>query len=102
MSTNYRSTQAIPFAQLFDGRLEKYGVYETIQSDSTDRIRYLVGRDGVVRSIVVRDALWPSSRIPPAICHYLVKAVGRHQSAPAHEKSRKVSTLVKQKLYYFF
>jgi len=50
MSTNYRSTQAIPFAQLFDGRLEKYGVYETIQSDSTEQMRCLVGRDGVLEA----------------------------------------------------
>jgi hypothetical protein len=50
MSTDYRSTPAIPFAQLFDGRLEKYGVYETIRSDSTEQIRYLVGRDGVLEA----------------------------------------------------
>jgi hypothetical protein len=55
MSTDYRSTPAIPFAQLFDGRLEKYGVYETIRSDSTEQRRYLGGRDGVLEAFREED-----------------------------------------------
>jgi hypothetical protein len=50
MSTNYRSTSPIPFSRLFDGRLEKYGIYEKKQSAPTDQMRTLVGRDGVLEA----------------------------------------------------
>jgi hypothetical protein len=55
MSTSYRSIPAIPFVQLFDGRLEKYDVHETIRSDSTEQRRYLVGRDGALEAYREQD-----------------------------------------------
>src|SRR4051812_49869881 len=48
MSTNCRPLSKIPFVQLFDGRLEKYGVREKKYSNTTKNYRYLVGRDGVL------------------------------------------------------
>ena len=48
MSTYYRPLSKIPFAQLFDGRLKKYGVREKIQADTTKSRRYLVGCDGIL------------------------------------------------------
>ncbi|MCX7310243.1 MAG: hypothetical protein NTV56_00590 [Alphaproteobacteria bacterium] len=50
MSTNCRPLSKIPFVQLFDGRLEKYGVRERISADTTKNKnrRDLVGRDGVL------------------------------------------------------
>jgi hypothetical protein len=49
MSTHYRPLPDIPFAQLFDGRLEKYGIKEEIAANSTEGRRYLTGRDGFLQ-----------------------------------------------------
>jgi hypothetical protein len=46
MSTWYRPIPDIQFAQLFDGRLEKYSIKEEIVADPSDGRRYLVGCDG--------------------------------------------------------
>ena len=46
MSTCYAPIPDISFAQLFDGRLEKHGVREEIGAATTERTRYLIGRDG--------------------------------------------------------
>jgi hypothetical protein len=48
MSTDYRPLPDILFAQLFDGRPEKYGVREKISAHSTEVGRYLEGYDGVL------------------------------------------------------
>ena len=50
MSTDYRSLSPIPFDELFDGRLEKFGVYEHIvPGEASDTERCLT--DG-------RNRLW--------------------------------------------
>src|ERR1700730_7557644 len=50
MSTDYRPLKEIPFAELFDTRLEKYGVHEKLgEEDITERQRCLT--DG-------RNYLW--------------------------------------------
>jgi hypothetical protein len=49
MSTYYRPLPDIQFAQLFDGRLEKYGIKEKIAADPTEETRYLVGCDGFLK-----------------------------------------------------
>jgi hypothetical protein len=49
MSTYYRPLPDIQFAQLFDGRLEKYGVKEEIAANPTEGERFLVGCDGFLR-----------------------------------------------------
>src|SRR5438034_6225030 len=46
MSTGYRPIRDIPFATLFDGCLEKYGIKEVIVENATERTRYLEGADG--------------------------------------------------------
>jgi hypothetical protein len=48
MSTDYRPLKDILFDEVFDGRLEKYGVQEQVRPDTTERDRYLIGRDGVL------------------------------------------------------
>jgi hypothetical protein len=49
MSTYYAPIPDISFDQLFDGRLEKYGVKEEIVANPTERTRYLVGCDGFLQ-----------------------------------------------------
>ena len=49
MSTAYRPLPDILFVQLFDGRLEKYGIKEEIVANSEEGTRYLVGCDGFLR-----------------------------------------------------
>ncbi len=49
MSTDYSTKEKISFADLFDGRLERYGVREHISEDSTEKRRCLT--DG-------RNYLW--------------------------------------------
>ena len=49
MSTDYSTKEKISFADLFDGRLERYGVREHISEDSTENRRCLT--DG-------RNYLW--------------------------------------------
>lgn len=49
MSTDYKPLTAIPFDSLFDGRLAKYGICETIKPDTSESVRYLLGRDGILR-----------------------------------------------------
>jgi hypothetical protein len=48
MSTSYRALIAIPFHSLFDGRLDKYGIREIIKSDTSESLRYLSGKDGIL------------------------------------------------------
>jgi hypothetical protein len=43
MSTDYRPISAIRFTELFDGRLDKYGVREKACADSTLKNKYLQG-----------------------------------------------------------
>ena len=50
MSTSFRPIPDIPFNQLFDGRLDKFGVREKAERDPTARIRSLVGSDGVLEA----------------------------------------------------
>jgi hypothetical protein len=49
MSTYYAPIPDISFDQLFDGRLEKYGVKEEIVANPTEGTRYLVGCDGFLQ-----------------------------------------------------
>ncbi len=49
MSTELAPLPDIEFAQLFDGRLERYGIKEKIVADPTEGTRYLVGRDGFLQ-----------------------------------------------------
>jgi hypothetical protein len=49
MSTYYRPIPDISFDQLFDGRLEKYGIKEEIVANPTKGMRYLVGCDGFLQ-----------------------------------------------------
>jgi len=49
MSTWLAPLPDIQFAQLFDGRLEKYGIKEEIVADPTEGTRYLVGCDGFLQ-----------------------------------------------------
>jgi hypothetical protein len=49
MSTYYAPIPDISFDQLFDGRLEKYGIKEEIVASPTEGTRYLVGCDGFYR-----------------------------------------------------
>jgi hypothetical protein len=62
MSTDYRPIPAIPFAELFDGRLDKYGVREKAHADSTLRKRYLLGSDGVLEAYQNDDGTSSFSR----------------------------------------
>jgi hypothetical protein len=62
MSTDYRPIPAIPFNQLFDGRLDKYGVREKADPDTTVRRRYLVGGDGVLEAYKNDDGTSSFSR----------------------------------------
>jgi hypothetical protein len=48
MSTDYRALIAIPFRGVFDGRLDKYGIREIIKSDTSESLRYLCGKDGIL------------------------------------------------------
>jgi hypothetical protein len=48
VSTDYRALIAIPFHSLFDGRLDKYGIREIIKSDTSESLRYLSGKDGIL------------------------------------------------------
>jgi hypothetical protein len=57
MSTDYRPLPDILFAQLFDGRPEKYGVREKISARSTEVGRYLEGYDGVLLAYRAPDVL---------------------------------------------
>jgi hypothetical protein len=50
MSTDYRPIPDIQFAQLFDGRLEKYGIKEELVAKPRDGERYLVGCDGFLQA----------------------------------------------------
>jgi hypothetical protein len=49
MSTYYAPIPDILFDQLFDGRLEKYGIKEEIAANPTEGTRYLAGRDGFLQ-----------------------------------------------------
>lgn len=49
MSTDYVPIPDILFAQLFDGRLDKYGVREGLTANSEEKTRYLVGCDGFLQ-----------------------------------------------------
>jgi hypothetical protein len=49
MSTSYAPIPDISFFQLFDGRLEKYGIKEEIVANPTEGTRYLVGCDGFLQ-----------------------------------------------------
>lgn len=49
MSTYYAPIPDISFDQLFDGRLEKYGIKEEIAANPTEGTRYLVGCDGFLQ-----------------------------------------------------
>ncbi len=49
MSTDYAPIPDISFDQLFDGRLEKYGIKEEIAANPTEGTRYLVGCDGFLQ-----------------------------------------------------
>jgi hypothetical protein len=49
MSTYYAPIPDISFDQLFDGRLEKYGIKEEIVANPTEGTRYLVGCDGFLQ-----------------------------------------------------
>ena len=62
MSTDYRPIPAVPFAQLFDGRLEKRGVREKAYADSTVWTRYLMGTDGVLEAYQNDDGTSSFSR----------------------------------------
>ena len=62
MSTSYRPIPAIPFTELFDGRLDKYGVREKAHADSTLRKRYLLGSDGVLEAYQNDDGTSSFSR----------------------------------------
>ena len=62
MSTSYRPIPAIPFTELFDGRLDKYGVREKAHADSTQRNRYLLGSDGVLEAYQNDDGTSSFSR----------------------------------------
>jgi hypothetical protein len=53
MSTMYRPLKDLLFAEIFNGRLEKYDIREKVQPDSTETRRYLAGSDGVL--IVYRE-----------------------------------------------
>ena len=48
MSTDYTCLPKIPFDELFDGRLAKYGISERLWDGATENLRCLEGRDGVV------------------------------------------------------
>jgi hypothetical protein len=62
MSTDYRPIPPIPFTELFDGRLDKYGVREKAHADSTLRKRYLLGSDGVLEAYQNDDGTSSFSR----------------------------------------
>jgi hypothetical protein len=62
MSTDYRPIPCIPFIELFDGRLDKYGVREKAHADSTLRSRYLVGSDGELEAYQNDDGTSSFSR----------------------------------------
>jgi hypothetical protein len=49
MSTHYAPIPDISFDQLFDGRLEKYGIKEEIVANPTEGTRYLAGCDGFLQ-----------------------------------------------------
>jgi hypothetical protein len=49
MSTYYAPIPEISFDQLFDGRLEKYGIKEETVANPSERTRYLVGCDGFLQ-----------------------------------------------------
>jgi hypothetical protein len=55
MSTEWRPIPDIPFAKLFDGCLEKYGIREVIVEDATERFRYLQGPDGFLEAFRGED-----------------------------------------------
>jgi hypothetical protein len=55
MSTEWRPIPDIPFAKLFDGRLEKYGVREVIVEGARERFRYLQGPDGFLEAFREED-----------------------------------------------
>lgn len=46
MSTWLAPIPDIQFDELFDGRLEKYGIKEHLMAEASERERYFVGRDG--------------------------------------------------------
>ncbi len=48
MSTAYKSLKTISFEELFDGRLQKYGIQERQTVAATDVSRCLVGSDGLL------------------------------------------------------
>jgi hypothetical protein len=48
MSTDWRPIPDIPFAELFDGRLEKYGIRALIVDRETEGWQYLEGPDGTL------------------------------------------------------
>lgn len=81
MSTDYRPIPAIAFIELFDGRLDKYGVREDALVNSTPRLRSLVGTDGILEAYQNDDGTSSFSRrsfnpIPWAVIDALTEEFG--------------------------
>jgi hypothetical protein len=88
MQTNYRPHPAIPFAQLFDGRLDKYGVREKIGEYSTETARQLKGCDCVLQVFREEDGSCtftcsnfrplPSAVLEALIEEFAIEVVSEH------------------------
>ena len=84
MSSTFAPIPGIAFEQIFDGRLEKYGVREDMDTSTTESRRFLAGRDGFLevhrdgngKSIFIRRGLVPWSIFDALAEEFEVQFVG--------------------------